>query len=167
MNLELLTLLAQTATLFSVVITVMGVCVGIRIYRRQMNAQIFMAYAERYERIMESFPDFHLRFDVDNPPPESDQLKLCVLKYLNLSSEEFYMWKSKYLADEVWRIWEHELRRTLQSKLIQREWPKLRNEFESYPQFLGYVEDAQREARQAQIDIPSNKILNNSTRSEA
>lgn len=145
MNIELLNLLAQIATLFSVVIGIVGVWLGVRIYRRQMNAQIFMAYAERYERIMESFPDFHLRFDVDNPPPESDQLTLCVLKYLNLSSEEFYMRESKYIAGEVWRIWEHELKRMLQSKLIQREWPKLRKEFESYPEFLKFVEEAQEE----------------------
>lgn len=147
MNLDLLNLLAQVATLVSVVIGIVGVWIGVRIYRRQMNAQIFMAYAERYERIMESFPDFHLRFDIDNPPPESEQLSLCVLKYLNLSSEEFYMWKSKYLDDDVWNIWEHELKRMLQSRLIEREWPKLRKEFESYRAFLEFVEKAQEEKR--------------------
>jgi hypothetical protein len=145
MNLDLLNLLAQVATLVSVVIGIVGVWIGVRIYRRQMNAQIFMAYAERYERIMESFPDFHLRFDIDNPPPDSGQLRVCVLKYLNLSSEEFYMWKSKYLADEVWKIWEHELKRMLKSKLIKNEWKNLRKEFESYPAFLKFVEDAQKE----------------------
>lgn len=146
MNLDLINLLAQIATLVSVVIGIVGVWIGVRIYRRQMNAQIFMAYAERYERIMESFPDFHLRFDIDNPP-DSDQLRLCILKYLNLSSEEFYMWKSKYLADEVWRIWEHELKRMLQSNLIKNEWKNLRKEFESYPAFLEFVETAQGEKR--------------------
>src|ERR1043165_3170169 len=152
MNLDLLNLLAQVATLISVVIGIIGVFMGVRIYRRQMNAQIVMAYAERYERIMESFPDFHLRFDIDNPPPESDQLTLCVLKYLNLSSEEFYMWKSKYLADKVWKIWEHELKRMLQSKLIEREWQKLRKEFESYPEFLEFVEKAQEEKQRVSAE---------------
>jgi hypothetical protein len=147
MNLDLLNLLAQAATLVSVIIGIVGVWIGVRIYRRQMNAQIFMAYAERYERIMDSFPDFHLRFDIDNSRPDSDQSRLCILKYLNLSSEEFYMWKSKYLAKEVWKIWEHELRRMLQSKLIQREWKNLRKEFESYPAFLEFVESAQKEKR--------------------
>ncbi|HEX8072196.1 MAG TPA: hypothetical protein VF546_19780 [Pyrinomonadaceae bacterium] len=145
MNLDLLNLLAQAATLVSVVIGIVGVWLGVRIYRRQINAQIFMAYAERYERIMESFPDFHLRFDINNPPPESDQLRLCVLKYLNLSSEEYYMWRSKYLDDEVWKIWEHELKRMLQSKLIKDAWQDLRKEFESYPAFLDFVEKAQQE----------------------
>ena len=145
MNLDLLNFLAQIATLLSLVVGIVTVWLGFRIYRRQINAQIFMAYAERYERIMESFPDFHLRFDFDNPPPESDQLRLCILKYLNLSSEEFYMWKSKYLADEVWKIWEHELKRMLQSQLLLREWQKLKGEFESYPEFLKFVEEAQSE----------------------
>ena len=152
MNLDLLNLLAQVATLVSVVIGIVGVWIGVRIYRRQMNAQIFMAYAERYERIMDSFPDFHLRFDIDNPPPESDQLRLCVLKYLNLSSEEFYMWKSKYLANEVWKIWEHELKRMLKSELVKREWSNLRSEFESYEEFLKYVEKAQSEPKQIPME---------------
>jgi hypothetical protein len=157
MNLDLLNLLAQIGTLFSVIIGIVGVWVGVKIYRRQMNAQIFMAYAERYERIMESFPDFHLRFDIDNPPPESDQLRLCVLKYLNLSSEEFYMWKSKYLDNEVWAIWERELKRMLQSKLIEREWPKLKDEFESYPEFFKFVEEAQAERSRLPLKAPANK----------
>lgn len=144
-NFDFLNLLAQLATLVSLIVGIFTVYLGFRIYRRQMNAQIFMTYAERYERIMESFPDFHVRFDFDNPPPESDQLRLCILKYLNLSSEEFYLWKSKYIANDVWRIWEHELKRMLRSKLVLREWQQLKSEFESYPAFVGFVEKTQSE----------------------
>ena len=51
----------------------------------------------------------------------SEELTLCVLKYLNLCSEEFYLDKSKYLADQVWKIWEGKIKRTLATPLFIRE----------------------------------------------
>jgi hypothetical protein len=61
-----------------------------------------------------------------------------------MSSEEFYLWKKKYVADEVWKIWEDELIRILQSPLLRREWQELESEFQSYPEFLEFVTAAQR-----------------------
>jgi len=81
-----------------------------------MNAEVFMKYAERYEQIMSSFPEsaFCARFSMSGElPPASPQFTLAVLKYLNLSSEEFYLWKKSYVADDVWKIWEHELMRII------------------------------------------------------
>ena len=69
----------------------------------------------------------------------------AVLEYLNLSSEEFYLWKRGYLSSEIWQIWESELIRTLRSPMLGREWAKLRPEFQSYPEFSMFVE-AQRNA---------------------
>jgi hypothetical protein len=69
------------------------------------------------------------------------------------------MWKSKYLAGEVWAIWERELKRMLQSKLIEREWPKLRDEFESYPEFFKFVEDAQDERNRVLLKASANKPM--------
>jgi hypothetical protein len=71
------------------------------------------------------------------------ELTLCVLRYLNLSSEEFYLYRRGYLRREVWDIWEGELLRTLRSPLLRREWKTLRHEFISYPEFSRYVDDAQ------------------------
>ncbi len=68
-----------------------------------------------------------------------------MLRYLNLCSEEFYLYKKKYLSSHIWRIWEAELKRTLSSPLVLREWAGLREEFRSYPEFLEYVERAQGE----------------------
>ena len=72
-------------------------------------------------------------------PPENPELSLCVLRYLNLSSEEFYLRKSGYLDKQLWAIWEDELKRTLRSGLVQREWQVLKREFDSYPDFQRFV----------------------------
>jgi len=78
-------------------------------------------------------------------PPQSPQLTLCVLKYLNLCSEEHYLRKHGYLAESVWRIWEGDLKRIIGSPLWQREWLSLRTEFVSHPDFLEYVQRIQTE----------------------
>ncbi|WP_395095212.1 hypothetical protein [Armatimonas sp.] len=117
------------------------------IHERQMNAEIFMKYAERYESVMNNFPEdaFDCRLSSKSLPRESREITVSVLKYLNLCSEEYYLWKKKYIADEVWGIWERELIRTLRSALLMREWPKLKEEFDSYKEFQAFVEDQQKD----------------------
>ncbi len=130
------------ATLFGVLLTAAGVFQAIRVYRRQMNAQLFLAYTQRYDEIMGAFPaDARgLRLDLTgDPPPESPELRLAVLRYLNLCSEEFYLYRRGYLARDIWKIWEKELERTLSSPLLLREWPAVRNEFEANAEFARYV----------------------------
>jgi hypothetical protein len=138
--------LVRNGTLFSAILMFVGLIIGVLIYRRQMNAQLFLEYTKRYEEIMNTFPadarDARLRIDGEIPK-ESEELTLVILRYLNLSSEEFYLCKNRYLSNKIWRIWEDELLRTLRTPLLMREWAKLRHEFESYPAFSTYVKNAQ------------------------
>jgi hypothetical protein len=136
------------ATLLLVAVTAVGIVFAFVFYRRQCNAQAFLEYTKRYADIMNSFPPEGRKARLDvfgNPPPESEELSLSVLRYLNLCSEEFYLCKKSYLSIDVWRIWEAELKRTLGSTLVVREWKKLRQEFQAYPEFLAYVELSQRQ----------------------
>jgi hypothetical protein len=92
-----------------------------------------------------------VRFDSQTLPPQSAELTLCLLKYLNLCSEEYYLWKHKYLAKTVWTVWEGDLKRMIASPLLQREWPRLQKEYESHPDFLSYVERIQAEHKPAKV----------------
>ncbi|MGE0126530.1 MAG: hypothetical protein AB7U82_00385 [Blastocatellales bacterium] len=143
MNLQTAIHIVQIAGAISIILGVASFIWSVRNNRRQMNAQMVMKYAERYEKIMDSFPReaFRLRFDLESElPPPSHELTTCVLKYLNLCSEEFYLRKKGYIAQDVWSIWENELHRTLRSNLFRREWEGLRDEFVSYPEFRDFVE---------------------------
>lgn len=140
---------ADIATFVSALAAFVAILVGIRTYKRQTNAQVFLEYTARYENVMALFPADarRARLDLDGEPPgPSDELSLAVLRYLNLCSEEFYLCRRRYLARDVWSIWEAELKRTLRSPLLLREWKSLRREFQSYPEFLEYVDEAQRVA---------------------
>ena len=144
-----LQLVIQIATLVSVIGGFLSLIMTINNYRRQMNAQVLMKYTERYERILEQFPPDALiaRFNANVLPPQSPQLRLCVLKYLNLCSEEYYLRTHGYLAESVWCVWKGDLERIIGSPLWQREWPSLRTEFESNNAFLQYVDDVQAKRR--------------------
>src|SRR4051794_10504663 len=117
-------------------VTVLGLWLAWRNFKKQMNANTIMKYAERYEKIMDSLPKQarHIRFDLDDElPPRDEETTLAALKYLNLCSEEYYLHKQGYLAKDVWRIWEDELKRTLRSRVFKREWEVLKDEFRSDP----------------------------------
>jgi len=148
-----LQLAIQIATLISVILGFVGLINTINSYRRQMNVQILMKYTGRYERILDQFPQGALaaRFDTKVVPPESPELTLCVLKYLNLCSEEYYLTRHRYLSESLWRIWEGDLKRMIGSPLLQREWPALRTEFLSHQDFLEYVERVQTESRTSNV----------------
>ena len=144
-----LQIVLQAATLASLIVGFAGLINTVNNYRGQMNVQIIMKYTERYEHILDQFPPDALeaRFDAKLLPPESPQLTLCVLKYLNLCSEEHYLHKHGYLSQSVWRIWEGDLKRIIGSPLLQREWSSLKREFESHPDFRDYVKGIQADQR--------------------
>jgi hypothetical protein len=141
-----MTTLVDIGTLIAALSAAGAIILGYVQYRRQVNVQVFLEYTARYEKIMQAFTDItEGRRSFEEPlPKRSHQLTIAVLTYLNLCSEEFYLWKEGLLSKKVWRIWEAELRRTLRSPLVQREWPDLKGEFQSYPAFSEYLETHQR-----------------------
>jgi hypothetical protein len=139
-------LLILIATVVSAVGGVAFVWVVLQTYKGQMNAQMFVECNNRYDEIIASLPADALgaRFRLDTAlPAPSTELTLCILRYLNLSSEEFYLYRRGYLRRDVWVMWEGEMRRTLHSPLLEREWQSLKSEFVSYPEFARYVEQIQ------------------------
>jgi hypothetical protein len=119
-----------------------------RNFRRQMNAQVYLAYNERYKTLMtDCLLDFRITLlDLTLPEVDSkdrDKIKLCMLRYLNLCSEEFHLKEDEYLSREVWRLWQNEMVSTLRKPLYISGWSEFRAQFESYTPFLRYVDRVQ------------------------
>jgi hypothetical protein len=146
-HMELINILGQIGTIAAAVFAGWALWQNSRNNRKQANIQAFLTYTERFERVMEALPAeaCQARFDLEQTlPPENEDLSGAVLRYLNLTSEEFYLWKRGYLDTQVWEIWEMEIKRMLRSPLFRREWPKLVTEFVSYEEFVEYVRRVQR-----------------------
>ena len=129
-------------------LTIWNIRLAARNFRRQMNAQVYLAYNERYETLMTDCPlDFRTTLldltlsEVD--AKDRDKIKLCMLRYLNLCSEEFHLKENEYLSPEVWTLWQNEMESTLRKPLYISGWAELRAQFESYPPFLRYVDRVQ------------------------
>ena len=140
-------ILILSATTISAIAAVAFVWAMMSTYKGQMNAQVFSDYNKRYDEILLSMPKdaWEARFNMNAVlPAPSKELSLSILRYLNLSSEEFYLYKRGYLRVDVWRIWEEEMIRTLQTPLLKREWQTLLIEFVSYREFYEFVEEVQR-----------------------
>lgn len=137
------------ASLVSLIIAAFGVWWGVRTYRHQMNAQLFLAFTERYENLIRNAPPefraWRLKPEATLPEVTHD-VSTSILAYLNLCSEEDFLWRKGYLDDAIWCIWRDELERTLRSDLFRREWPKLKEEFQSYGHFCGFVDRVQQHA---------------------
>ena len=129
-------------------VTIWNLRFATRSFKKQMNAQVYLAYTERYEKLMADCPsdfrttmlDLNLSEVHDK---DRDRIKVCLLRYLNLCSEEFHLMQTGYLASEVWGIWRQELEWTLRKRLYLSGWPELAREFESYPEFLKFVDEVQ------------------------
>lgn len=143
MNLELA---VQIATVITLLLTAGALGFGVWSFWKQINCQVFLAYNERYEKIMGSFPpgalESRLKLGETLPPP-SEELRICILKYLNLCSEEFFLHRHRYLAGDIWSLWRGEMEKVLRNPLLKREWQRLRGEFGAYREFFDFVESVQ------------------------
>jgi hypothetical protein len=142
-----LQLVLQFATPVSVVVGFASLLNTLRVQKRQANAQVFLAYTGRYDDIMRSFPANALEARIGStaePPAATPEVRVAALRYLNLCSEEFHLFRCRCLEPAVWKMWKSELLRTLRTPLFRREWEALRGEFEAYAEFREFVDAAQR-----------------------
>lgn len=146
-TLQWLEIVQLIISLLMILIFLYGALRGIVVYRRQMNAQLFLAFTKRFDEVMTGFVEgTGGTLDVvSSPPPPTDHLRASVVRYLNLCSEEFYLHRRGYLDHDIWTIWEADLKGNLTSPLITREWPGLRDNYVSFREFQSFLDGLQSE----------------------
>jgi hypothetical protein len=117
--------------------------------QQETDAQIFVKYNERFQKLLEGFPDafrpetLSRKFS-EVPAAEASRLRECLVRYLTLCSEEHFLWRKGHLSGEVWSIWRVEIERLLRTPLYRSAWPELRAEYDPDPGFVEYVERVQK-----------------------
>jgi hypothetical protein len=141
--LEIAAQLAQILTVVSIGVAAIAIRSNTELSRKQWNVDVFTTYSQRHENLIHGFPDhaFFDRFDADKLPPRSIALTIATRKYLNLICDVHYLFQQGYLDNSIWQIWQADLRHTLNSPLIVREWTDLKSEFQSFTAFLEFVEN--------------------------
>jgi hypothetical protein len=108
---------------------------------------VFLEYTKRFEAIMADIPPdaLSLRFKFEGrPSAHSGWLRLAMFRYLNMTSEELFLWKRGCLVDDVWDIWKSEVSCVLRNPMGLRVWVELSGEFVAYPELRDTVDTAQR-----------------------
>jgi hypothetical protein len=140
--LEIAAQLAQILTVVSIGVAAIAIRSNTQLSRKQWNVDVFITYSDRYETVINAFPDnaFFDRFNAAQLPPPSQALTNAVRKYLHVISDVHYLFQQGYLDNSIWQIWQADLRRTLNSPLFAREWDGLKSEFQSFTAFSEFVE---------------------------
>lgn len=136
----------QIASIVTLVLTAGALLFGLWSFRKQINCQVYLAYADRYEKIMGAFPKGALKTRLrlgDTLPERSEELSICLLRLLNLCSEEFFLYRTGFISKKIWAVWGPEIEMTLRRPMITREWERVRIEFKAYPEFFNFVENVQ------------------------
>lgn len=149
--LDLSQLLVNVAGIAILALTAWNLHFARRSFRKQMNVQIYLEFTRRYEELMRHSPE-EARTSLlgrrlsEIEPARRGEVKAHLLRYLNLSSEEYHLMTSGYLDAGVWELWRREMEWTLRTTLFVTSWPELKHQFASFPEFTAYVEKVQRGA---------------------
>ncbi|GAB6392386.1 MAG: hypothetical protein MdMp014T_1759 [Treponematales bacterium] len=127
--------------------TLIGVIIALWTYLWHTKVEVFQKYTEQYREVMSDKTLAKWRLNMDKPytvrPEEHENLRLALLNYLNLCSEEYSMFKKGWLGRGIWKMWKDDLERTLCTPLLRKEWETLKDEFKTCKKFIKYVRNVQ------------------------
>jgi hypothetical protein len=133
------------AQLGAFAVGVAALAVTFRGIRDQLWLQTFTEYTKRYSSIMEGLP-FEARkpggrFDPEDLDDDSTSAYLSVMRnYLNLCSEELYLFEKKRIDAETWLIWTDGMSQVTEFPGFEFAWRRLRDEYVPYEGFVTFMD---------------------------
>lgn len=101
----------------------------------EQQLQVFLEYTRRFEVMSSELPMF-LRMNDPTVGIKSSNIApefvdSFMLRYLNISSEEWYLHEKGLITDEIWGMWKHAIEQTLKGNMLFGEfwWTKCRTNF--------------------------------------
>ncbi len=110
-----------------------------------MWLQSFLAFTTRYERIIEKLPPLVRSGDHEASlgvltNGERHNVENAIRGYLNLCSEELYVYSRGHLDKQTWSIWMGGIQGFFESGIARDVWDELRSEYEYYEEFALLVD---------------------------
>jgi hypothetical protein len=136
----------QYTTLFSLVMGGLGLIVGVLNNRVQVKTQIFLALYGHYDELLKNATS---RFWMSLPPgaelPEcSEDVITSMMRFCTLVSLTYLLFREHRIPKQMWELMLRSAERRFQSPLFMREWEHLRDEFDSFPEFVALVTSVHR-----------------------
>lgn len=73
-------------------------------------------------------------------PEERDKMLALAVRYLNLSSEEYFLFRKGVIDEQTWTIWQNEIFSALRRRWLLEAWRELKSEYNSFPEFSALIE---------------------------
>ena len=131
----------QYATLVSMLMGGFGLVVAVLIHRVQLKTQIFLAlYAQYDELLKNSSTQFWLSVPPGTELPErTEDVVISMMRFCTLVSLTYLLFREHRIPKRMWELMLRSAERRFRSPLFMREWKHLRDEFESFPEFVALV----------------------------
>jgi hypothetical protein len=135
----------QYATLFSVLVGGLGLALAFLIHRAQVKTQIFLALSARYDELLHSSSSgVWLSAQPGTTLPErSHDVTISALRFCTLVSLTYYLFLEHHIPKRMWHLMLRTAERRMRSPLFVREWQHLRSEFDSFPEFVEFINSVQ------------------------
>lgn len=123
-----------------------AIFITLRGVRAQLWLHTFSEYTRRYAEVVTELPagarDPEGDFDLHQlTAAERDRITNVVRAYLNLCSEEYYLWSKGKIDRETWTIWTTGIEDMFRLAWFRRSWDEFRSEYKLYPRFGEFCDE--------------------------
>jgi len=132
--------LALIVSVCGMVLVVFGLRQAAKIHRQTTDAQIFLELTARFNNL-EGIQKIIAHDDLDKPYKKSPSLDGSVCSYFDLLSQEYHLNQIKVLSDQVWNMWQDDIKRIITSPLMRGAWhDTVHDRYSHHSAFVQYVE---------------------------
>jgi hypothetical protein len=123
-----------------------GLVVAVVIHRAQLKTQIFLSlYAQYDELLKNSSAQFWLSVPPATELPErTEDVVISMMRFCTLVSLTYLPFREHRIPKRMWELMLRSAERRFRSPLFMREWEHLRDEFQSFPEFVALVSSVHR-----------------------
>lgn len=115
-----LKLIGVCITAFGALIVAGSAVSGYCQYLKSKQLEVFNSYTKRYNEIINSSNLAHWHSALKGDESHYVKMEPCMVQYLNLVWEEWYLRKNNLISKKLWRIWEPEIRKNLETDFARR-----------------------------------------------
>ena len=114
--------------------------------KQQNSLSLYEKYTARYQHIMEHMPEEFFRSKVENiESQEKEKINHYIRMYIDLCSEEYFLYKEGCIIDSVWGEWRDGILGMFEKPLVKEYWIDNIETYESdYKQFYTFISDHQK-----------------------
>ncbi|MCA9275770.1 MAG: hypothetical protein KDA29_07075 [Phycisphaerales bacterium] len=111
-----------------------------RIHRQSTDAQIFLECTARFNALT-GFHELLANDRLAEPYQKSPAMDGIVSSYFELLSQEYHLNREKILRDNVWQLWQNDIRMIVDTPLMREAWHQtVHPRYAHHKRFCQYVE---------------------------